>query len=90
MLIASFDDGTVAGVFDRTKNTPRANEMGEIGKANYSSLWFAASRSNGLHGKSETVQLNPPGTLASVRRGGMAEKTAKCEAYVKRKFPLAG
>lgn len=56
MLIASFDDGTVAGVFDRTKNTPRANEMGEIGKANYSSLWFAASRSNGLHGKSETVQ----------------------------------
>lgn len=55
MLIASFDDGTVAGVFDRTKNTPRANEMGEIGKANYSSLWFAASRSNGLHGKSETV-----------------------------------
>lgn len=38
MLIASFDDGTVAGVFDRTKNTPRANEMGEIGKANYSSL----------------------------------------------------
>lgn len=30
------------------------------------------------------VQLNPPGTLASVRRGGMAEKTAKCEAYVKR------
>ena len=34
MLIASFDDGTVAGVFDRTKNTPRANEMGEIGKAN--------------------------------------------------------
>lgn len=29
-------------------------------------------------------QLNPPGTLASVRRGGMAEKTAKCEAYVKR------
>lgn len=35
MLIASFDDGTVAGVFDRTKNTPRANEMGEIGKANY-------------------------------------------------------
>ena len=23
------------------------------------------------------------GTLASVRRGGMAEKTAKCEAYAK-------
>lgn len=31
-----------------------------------------------------TLQPNPPGTLASVRRGGMAEKTAKCEAYVKR------
>lgn len=30
------------------------------------------------------IQPNPPGTLASVRRGGMAEKTAKCEAYVKR------
>ena len=29
-------------------------------------------------------QPNPPGTLASVRRGEMAEKTAKCEAYVKR------
>ena len=28
-------------------------------------------------------QPNPPGILASVRRGGMAEKTAKCEAYAK-------
>ena len=32
----------------------------------------------------QAPQPNPPGTLASVRRGGMAEKTAKCEAYVKR------
>lgn len=31
----------------------------------------------------EKIQPNPPGTLASVRRGGMAEKTAKCEAYAK-------
>ena len=34
--------------------------------------------------KAKNGQPNPPGTLASVRRGGMAEKTAKCEAYVKR------
>ena len=49
------------------------------------SFSFGCNLQNAVMGGGwDRVQPNPPGTLASVRRGGMAEKTAKCEAYVKR------
>ena len=55
-IIAAYDDGFSEGALSRTKINGRSNEMGEVVKANYSTIRFDASRSSALNGKSITVQ----------------------------------